>query len=406
MDIVTLGIIREGKVPPDKRVPLTPSQCKSLIEEYPNLKIVVQPSPIRAYSDQEYKDAGIPLSEDLSACDIIIGVKEVNIEDLIPGKKFMFFSHTIKKQPYNRELLQAIVDKKIQLIDYEVLKDTSNKRILGFGRYAGIVGCYNGLLTFGRKHGLYNLKPAHECRDRKEVEEELKKVQLPQNAKIVLTGFGRVGHGAREILSEISIREVDAEAFVSQEFDGPVFTHLDVSDYYARRDGGAFNKSEFYSDPTPYKSTFPRFLPHADMYIPCHYWSDKADYIITRDDLKAKDVRLSVVADISCDIDCAVACTIRPSKISDPVYGYNPHTEGEDDYMKEGVIAVMAVDNLPCELPLDASEDFGSELIKEVMPHLLGDDEDKIIERASETSLEGGLTEYFSYLEGYLAGTE
>lgn len=406
MDIVKLGIIREGKVPPDKRVPLTPKQCKSLMEEYPNLEIIVQPSPIRAYADQEYIDAGIPMSEDLSQCDVIIGVKEVNIEDLIPGKKFMFFSHTIKKQPYNRELLQAIVDKKIQLIDYEVLKDTSNKRILGFGRYAGIVGCYNGFLTFGLKHGLYTLKPANQCRNRKEVEEELKKVVLPKNAKVILTGFGRVGHGAREILAELPISEVSAEDFVSQEFDGPVFTHLDVSDYYASRDGSEFDKTAFYEDPTTFKSTFSRFLSHADMYIPCHYWSDKADYIITREDLKAKDVRLSVVADISCDIDCAIACTIRPSKISDPIYGYNPHTESEGDFMEEGVIAVMAVDNLPCELPLDASEDFGNELIKEVMPHLLGEDSDKIIARASETTLEGGLTEYFSYLEGYLAGTE
>jgi len=406
MDTVKLGIIREGKVPPDKRVPLTPEQCKSLLEEYPNLEITVQPSPIRAYSDKEYQDAGIPMSEDLSHCDIIVGVKEVNIEDLIPNKKFMFFSHTIKKQPYNRDLLQAIVDKKIQLIDYEVLKDTSNKRIIGFGRYAGIVGCYNGFLTYGLKHGLYELKPANQCENRKEVERELKKVQLPKNAKIILTGFGRVGHGAREILAELPITEVDPEAFISQEFDGPVFTHLEISDYFARRDGQAFNKSEFFSDPSPYKSTFSRFLSHADMYIPCHYWSDKADYIITREDLKADDVRLSVVADISCDIDCAVACTIRPSKISDPIYGYNPQTESEADFREEGAIAVMAVDNLPCELPLDASEDFGSELMKYVIPALLGEDDDKIIARGSETSLEGGLTEYFSYLEGYLAGTE
>ena len=406
MKEITLGIIREGKVPPDMRVPLTPHQCKELMEEYPHLKIVVQPSPIRAYKDQEYSDLGIPLLEDLSRCDLILGVKEVNIDDLIPNKKFMFFSHTIKKQPYNRDLLQAIVDKKIQLIDYEALKDTTNRRVLGFGRYAGIVGCYNGFLTYGKKHGLYDLKPAHLCKNRKEVEEELKKVSLPRDAKIVLTGFGRVGHGAREILAQLPLKEVEPEAFTAHEFDGPVFTHLDVDEYYTRRDGAPFVKKEFYANPEPYTCTFSRFLPHADMYIPCHYWSDKADYIITRDDLKAKNVRLSVVADISCDIDCAVACTIRPSKISEPIYGYNPMTESEDDFMKKGVIAVMAVDNLPCELPLDASEDFGSELIKEVMPSLLGEDSDKIIARASETTLEGGLSEYFSYLEDYLAGKE
>ena len=401
-----IGVIREGKVPPDKRVPLTPKQCKLLETKYPHVQVVVQPSPIRAYSDQAYLDEGITLREDLSECDIILGVKEVNIEDLIPGKKFMFFSHTIKKQPYNRELLQAIVEKNIQLIDYEVLKNKANKRVIGFGRYAGIVGCYNGLLTFGLKHGLYTLKPAHECADRKEVEDELKKVKLPSTMKLALTGYGRVGHGAREILDLLPIKEVSPEEFLAQEFEQPVYTHMDVEDYYERRDGAEFNKGHFYASPEEYKCTFSRYLSHADMYIPCHYWSDKADYIITREQLKSSDVRLSVVADISCDIDCAVACTIRPSKIADPIYGYNPITESEDDYRKEGVIAVMAVDNLPCELPLDASEDFGNELLKEVFPALVVEDKDGIIARGSETTLNGTLTEHFAYLEGYLAGAE
>lgn len=406
MDKIKIGILREGKVPPDKRVPLTPEHCRKLMDTYPDLEIMVQPSPIRAYKDDSYSDLGIRLEEDLSECDVIMGVKEVNVEDLIPNKRFMFFSHTIKKQPYNRNLLKAIVEKKIQLIDYEALKDRANKRIIGFGRYAGIVGTYNAFLAFGLKHGLFTLKPAHLCRDRKEVEEELEKVELPANAKIVLTGFGRVGHGAREIIDLLPLKEVSPEEFVSKEFDGPVFTHLDLSDYYAPRDGSEFDKSTFYKDPSSYKSTFAQYLPHADMYIPCHYWSQKADVIVSREDLKASNVRLSVVADISCDIDCAIGCTIRPSKIGDAIYGYNPITEKEDDYTKEGVIAVMAVDNLPCELPLDASEDFGNELIREVIPALLGDDEDLIIERGSETTLEGGLSEYFSYLEGYLAGTE
>jgi len=406
MKKLKIGIIREGKVPPDKRVPLTPKQCRSLETVYPNVEIIVQPSPIRAYKDEVYLAEGIKMSEDLSDCEIILGVKEVNISDLIPNKKFLFFSHTLKKQPYNRDLLQAVLDKKIQLIDYEALKNKSNKRVIGFGRYAGIVGCYNGFLTYGLKHRLYELKAANKCADRKEVEEELKKVVLPDDTKIVLTGFGRVGHGAREILDLLPIKEVTPEEFISESFDGPVYTHLEVEDYYAKRDGGEFDKSEFYSTPQLYKSDFKKFLSQADMYIPCHYWSDKADYIITREDLKAEDVRLSVVADISCDIDCAVACTIRPSKISDPIYGYDPVTETEADFMKEGVIAVMAVDNLPCELPLDASEDFGGELMKEVFPSLIIEDKDLVIARGSETTLEGELSEYFTYLENYLKGLE
>ncbi len=401
-----IGIIREGKIPPDKRVALTPKHCQRLKQLYPSVEIVVQPSPIRAYKDEEYASLGFELNEDLSDCDIIIGVKEVNIEDLIPNKKFMFFSHTFKKQPYNRNLLKAILEKKIQLIDYEVLKDKQGKRVIGFGRYAGIVGCYNGFLTFGLKHGLYELKAANKCKDRREVEEELKKVVLPSNTKIILTGFGRVGHGAREILDLLPIKEVSPEEFLKNDFDQAVYTHLEVEDYYDKNDGGEFSKKEFYSTPELYHSSFPKYLSHADMYIPCHYWSDKADFIFTRDDLKKEDVRLSVVADISCDIDGPVACTIRPSKIADPIYGYNVATESEDDFKKKGVIAVMAVDNLPCELPLDASEDFGNELIKEVMPSLLGNDEDGMIARASETTLDGHLSEYYKYLEDYVKGKE
>lgn len=403
---LTIGIIREGKVPPDKRVPLTPKQCRSLMDMYKDLKIIVQPSPIRAYKDEEYAKEGMELNEDLSSCDLIVGVKEVNIEDLIPGKKFMFFSHTIKKQPYNRKLLQAIIDKKIELIDYEVLKNPKGKRVIGFGRYAGIVGCYNGFLTFGLKHKLYELKPAHLCKNRVEVEEELKKVVLPKNTKIVLTGFGRVGHGAREIIDSIGIKEVSPEEFLSTDFNEAVFTHLDTDDYFERKDGGEFNKSEFYSQPSLYKSSFRKYAEKADMYIPCHYWNNKADFIITREDFKDPALQLSVVADISCDIDGPVACTIRPSKIGDAIYGYNPDTETEDDFMKDGVVAVMAVDNLPCELPLDASEDFGEELIKEVIPSLMNGDKDGVIDRGTETTPEGALNSHFAYLQPYLEGIE
>ncbi len=401
-----IGIIREGKVPPDKRVALTPKHCVRLKQLYPAVEIIVQPSPIRAYKDEEYAALGFELNEDLSDCDIIIGVKEVNIEDLIPNKKFMFFSPTYKKQPYNSDLLNAILEKSIQLIDYEILKDKYGKRVIGFGRYAGIVGCYNGFLTYGLKHNLYELKAANKCKDRKEVAEELKKVTLPKNTKIVLSGYGRVGHGAREILDLLPIKEVSPTEFLNNEFDQAVYTHLEVEDYYDKNDGGDFVKKEFYSTPELYHSSFSKYLSHADMYIPCHYWSDKADFIFTREDLKKENVRLTVVADISCDIDGPVACTIRPSKIADPIYGYNTITESEDDFKKDGVIAVMAVDNLPCELPLDASEDFGNELIKEVMPSLLGDDVDLMIAKGSETTLDGELSEYYAYLEDYIAGKE
>lgn len=401
---IKLGIIREGKVPPDKRVPLTPKQCKIVQAKFPNVEVVVQTSPVRSFTDEEYISEGIIVTEDLSSCDIILGVKEVNISDLIPEKKFLFFSHTIKKQAYNRKLLAAILEKKIQLIDYEALKDKNNKRIIGFGRYAGIVGCYNSFRTFGLKKSIYTLKPAHQCTDRKEVEEELKKVILPPSTKIVVTGFGRVGHGAREMLDLLPITEVSPEEFLSKTFTTPVFTQLEVEDYYGRKDGSEFNKKEFYTSPENYVSTFSRYSQQADIYIACHFWNNASPYILTKEDLIHPDCKISVVADISCDINEPIACTLRPSTIADPIYGYNPITNSEDDFKKEGTIAVMAVDNLPCELPLDASQDFGNELINYILPALFQEDPDQIIERASETNLLGTLNPAFEYLREYVEG--
>lgn len=406
MNKITIGVIKEGKVPPDFRVPLTPKQCKAIEAIYPDVKVVVQKSPIRTFKDEEYANEGIELVDSLESCDIIFGVKEVQIEDLISNKTFFFFSHTLKKQPFNRSLLQAILEKKIRLVDYEVIKDKYNKRVIGFGRYAGIVGCYNAFLTYGLKSKTYELKPAHLCDDRKEVEEELKKVSLPKNLRILLTGFGRVGHGAQEIIDLLPIKEVSPEEFLSKEFNEPIYAQLEVEDYYGRKDGGTFVKSEFYSTPELYKSTFGRYVSKTDMYIPCHFWSAKSPVILTQEDLQSANNRIQVIADISCDVDGPIAATIRASKIGNPIFGYDPQTGQEVDYLNEGAIAVMSIDNLPCELPKDASEDFGNELLKHVLPRLFGEDPDNMIARGSETTLDGELTEGFKYLENYVKGLE
>ncbi len=404
MKTTIIGIIKEGKVPPDFRVALTPKQCKAVEILYPEVKIHVQRSPIRTFKDEEYEKEGILLVDSVENCDIIIGVKEVNISDLVPNKTFLFFSHTIKKQAYNQQLLKSILDKKIRLVDYEVIKDKNNKRLIGFGRYAGIVGTYNGFLTWGLKNNSYQLKPANQCVNRIEVESELKKVHLPANFKCILTGFGRVGHGAREIMDLLPIKEVTPDEILTKEFNEPVFAHLELEDYYAPIDGATFDKGEFYSNPEKYKSILSRFVSKVDMYIPCHFWSSKSPIILSQEELMQENRKLAVVADISCDIAGPIACTIRPSKISDPIYGYDPRTGEEVDYKSENAIAVMAVDNLPCELPKDASEDFGNELIKHVLPALLREDPDAIISRGSETSLSGQLTEYFAYLQEYVDG--
>jgi saccharopine dehydrogenase (NAD+, L-lysine-forming) len=402
MEKFKIGIIREGKVPADFRVPLTPDQCERIQSEYPQVEIVVQPSPIRSFSDNQYTEKGIIVHEDLSACDLIMGVKEVPVSALIPNKRFMFFSHTIKKQSYNKKLLQEILAKKIQLIDYEVLKNKVGKRLIGFGRYAGIVGCYNGFRAFGLKNNLYTLKKATECHDRKELEEELKKVILPPNTKVVATGFGRVGFGAREILHLLPIMEVAPNEYLSKEFNQAVFTHLEVGDYYAHNEGNEFDKKEFYTNPTNFKSILPTYIDQSDMYVACHFWSNKSPNLLTKEDLQKENLRLKVVADISCDIAGPIASTLRPSTIADPIYGYNPKTAEETDYRQDGTITVMAVDNLPCELPKDASEDFGNDFIQFILPTFFNGDPDNIIGRGSETTLDGKLTDGFAYLQEYV----
>lgn len=393
-----IGVIKEGKQPIDRRVPLTPEQCVELKKKYPQLSLVVQPSSIRCFSDQEYLDQGVDLQDDLSDCDLIMGIKEVPLNFLIPEKKFLFFSHTIKKQPYNKNLLKEIIRKKIDLIDYEVLKNINGERIIGFGRYAGIVGAYNAFLTLGLKLNKYELKPAYLCDDKKEIESELKKVKI-KSLKIILTGNGRVSKGAEEILQQLKIKKVSKEDFLNKEFDSLVYTCLTVVDYYETLDSKKSSKKDIYDKPSQHKSCFYKYLNNADMLITGHFYDSEAPFLFTKKNI-INNKKLKVVADISCDIDGPIPCTIRPSKITSPIYGYNPITFKEDDFLNDGVIAVMAVDNLPCELPRDASAYFGKELMEKVIPNFLKD-EDGIIKRGTITQ-SGNLTENFRYLDDYI----
>ena len=362
----------------------------------------MQSSGIRCFSDEKYIEMGVLVKNDISDCDVLLGVKEVPESSLIPNKMYFYFSHTIKKQEYNRDLLQKMIDLNIQMVDYEALKGSDNKRLLGFGRYAGIVGAYNGFLTYGLKFGKYNLKAANKCESRKEVDLELEKIKL-SNEKIILTGKGRVANGALEILNSANIKEVSKEDFISKVFTEAVFCRLDTMDYNVRKDGSPSDKYDFYNQPEKYKSSFMKYAKHADVFISGHFFGVGSPYLFTREDTKSDDFNIKVVADISCDIDGPVASTIRPSTIENPIYGYNPITESEDEFIKDGVVAVMAVDNLPCELPKDASEDFGTVFINKILPCLLGVDSDKIIERATICK-DGDLTSEFEYLRDYLEG--
>lgn len=399
MQKIKIGVLREEKSPPDKRVPLTPLICSELMRRYPNVDIVVQPSKIRCYSDEEYTAFGVTLQEDLSDRDVLMGVKEVPSDKLIPNKKYFFFSHTIKKQPHNQKLMKALIEKKIQMIDYETLTDKTHNRIIGFGRYAGVVGAYNGILGYGLKYDLFRLKPANLCRDRAEMEEELKRVKLP-NIKIVLTGGGRVANGVIETLSALRIRKVTADEFLMASFREPVYCQLNPRDYVERPDDHNFDLNDFFKHPEHFVSKFQAFTKMTDLYMVAHYWDPRSPKMFEIKDLKQPDFRISVIADITCDVDGSVPTTIRATTINQPFYGYNIKTDKEDLPFSKDTICVMAVDNLPCELPRDASDDFGKDLTERVLPFLFENDEDKVIERATICK-DGKLTEHFSYLKDY-----
>ncbi len=398
------GIIKERKNPPDRRVVFSPEALKKLKMQYPDAEITVESSDIRIFSDQQYIDAGITVSDDISDCDVLFGVKEVPIDALIPNKKYFFFSHTIKKQHHNQKLLRAILDKNIDLYDHETIVDANSKRLIGFGRYAGIVGAYNGFRAFGIKFELFNLPKAESLSGKEALIERLRRIVLPP-IKIVLTGKGKVAMGAKEMLDAMKIRQVSADDYLTKNFNDAVYVQIDILDYNKRIDGGQPEKSDFYSNAKDYESNFARFANVSEMFIAGHFAASDAPVILSREMLASPSNKIKVVADISCDVDGPIASTIRSSTIAEPFYGYLPQKNEEVDMFHPGAIVVMAVDNLPCELPKDASEGFGEMFIQHVIPAFFNGDKDGILQRAKVTEA-GKLTDRYAYLQDYADGKD
>ena len=395
-----IGLLREEKTPKDRRVVLTPNQCKKIIELYPYIEIYVQHSNERCFANHEYIELGIPVVDNLQKCDILLGVKEVPIDQLIANKTYFFFSHTIKKQPYNRLLLKKMIELNIRMIDYEALLDQYNSRLLGFGRYAGIVGGYNALLTYGLKTNRFKIKPAYLCKGITDLEQQIPKIML-KNEKILVTGKGRVGRGVIEMMKKCSIREVNVDDFINKDFQQPVYANLDVLDYNKRIDGFESSKEYFYNFPSQFESSFHKFTSKADIFIAGHYFNEGSPYLLTLDDLKNSSFNIKVIADISCDINGPIISTIRDSKISDPIYGFCRKSFKEVEYSDSNAIAVMAVSNLPCELPKDASYDFGSSMMTKIFPLITSDFNHKILANATICE-KGDLTKKFEYLRDYV----
>lgn len=396
------GILKERKNPPDHRVVFSPEALVRLQKQYPDFAVRVESSDIRVFKDQEYQEAGIEVVDDVSDCDVLISVKEIPVTALVADKAYFFFSHTIKKQPHSRALLQAVLAKNIDLYDHETIVDENNRRLIGFGKYAGYVGVYNSIRAFGVKFQLFKLPHANTLGGKDELIRYLKRLVLPP-IKIVITGKGKVGKGAKEILDAIKIKEVSIDNYLTKKYAQSVYTQIGVLDYYKRKDNQEFDFENFKENREAFESHFERFSKVSDIYISGHFYDNESPAILTREMLQSKDCQIKVVADISCDVNGPVACTLRASTIAEPFYGYLPSENKECEVYHPAAIVVMAIDNLPSELPRDASIGFGEMFIEHVIPAFFNDDKDGILQRAQITK-GGKLTPRFSYLQEYVDG--
>ncbi|KAA5535116.1 alanine dehydrogenase [Taibaiella lutea] len=399
--MIKIGLIREGKTPPDTRVALTPTQCADVLQFYSGqIEIVAEPSVTRCFPDAEYIKAGVNMQDNLEDCDVIFGIKEVKIEHLIPNKIFFFFSHTKKKQPYNQPLMHALIEKKVRMIDYEALTYEDGARILGFGVFAGVVGAHNGLMTYGKKTRMFSLIPAHACKDMDEMLKQYRYVKLPP-VKIAVTGSGRVTAGILEIMHHWDIESVEPEDFLVKEYDYPVYTLLKGAALYENKNTGAYSRDDFHHNPEQYQCKFLPFTKAADILMNGIYWDKSIPRLFEKSDVANPEFRIKIMADITCDEDGSVPINLGSSTIADPVYGIDRNTiEKVAPFQNDkDIIDVMAVDNLPNELPRDASEHFGEHIIKYILPELLKEKSD-ILDRATICK-DGKLTTPFEYLSDY-----
>ncbi|HVM88824.1 MAG TPA: NAD(P)-dependent oxidoreductase [Puia sp.] len=396
--MITIGLIREGKTPADNRVALTPAQCKWIHKNSNNVKVVAQFSPHRCFSDQEYKIAGVEVKEHLDDCDILLGIKEVPVSDLIDGKMYLFFSHTKKLQPHNRQMLQTILQKKITLIDYECLEHEDGQRILGFGFFAGIVGAHNGMMAYGQRTGKFNLRRVYIQNSFRELIHTYFGIRLP-NIKVAVTGSGRVAHGVLEIMNLMGLIEVEPDEYLARAFSYPVFVQLKGADLYEHKKTGKYNREDFHKHPLSYKSRFIPYTKVTDILMNGIYWDKEAPRLFEWNDIAGEDFHIKTIADITDDKGGSVPCNLGDATIETPIYGVDRTTKQKTLPYLPNSIDVMSVGNLPNELPRDASRYFGEQLIKYVLEDLVKGGS-TVIDRATIVK-EGKLTEYFEYMQGY-----
>lgn len=379
--MLNIGLIREGKIPADNRVALTPSQCKWLHKNFKNIRITVQHCDKRCFSDKEYQLAGVEVMEDISRCDVLMGIKEVPVEQLLAGKTYLFFSHTKKAQEHNKKLFQAIIKNSITLIDYECLTHEDGQRILGFGFFAGIVGAHNGMMAFGKRTGLFNLGRVFQQKDYRNLIHTYFGLKLPK-LKIAVTGSGRVAHGVLEVMNLMGIHEVEPFEYLHKKYDYPVYVDLKGRDLYERIDDGTYNRDDFHLHPEQYKCSFSPFAKQTDILLNGIYWDKNIAPLFSVKEFKSDDFSIRTIADITNDYHGSIAINIGDSTIEDPVYGIDRKTLLKTAPYENGSVDIMAIGNLPNELPRDASRYFGEQLIKFILEDLIKGGS-PVIERAT-----------------------
>lgn len=430
-----IGIRHEDKYKMERRAPLTPGQVEKLVKQK-KLDFVVQSSAKRVFSEDEYLQAGAEVAEDLKKCSVIFGVKEMPIEFFEKGKTYVFFSHVIKGQSYNMPMLKQMMELKCNLIEYEKVVDEQGKRLIFFGRYAGLAGMINSLWALGLRLKDYRLgtklsklkqaKDYHSLNEAKEavslVGQQIAEDGITSELRpyvVAFTGYGNVSQGAQEILNWLPVKEITPEKLLTLHQRKKLPDNLiykvvfKEEDLVERIDGTPFDLQDYYTHPENYRGKFEQYLPYISVLINCVYWDPKYPRLVTKQAIKKLFAngrpKLTVIGDISVDVEGSIECTLKPATIEKPIYIYDPETETiSDGHDKDGML-VMAVDILPAELPRDASESFGEVLINFVKP-IADADFDELFEdldlpRAIKKALilhNGELTPEYTYLEKYL----
>jgi alanine dehydrogenase len=399
--MITIGLIKEGKIPADNRVALTPDQCKWIHKNFNSVKIIAQSSATRCFSDKEFSMAGIEVKENVSDCNIFFGIKEVPIESLIPAKTYLFFSHTKKEQPRNQKLLRSILDNQITLIDYECLEHEDGQRIIGFGFFAGVVGAHNGMMEYGNRTRAYKLERVYKQRSFRELIHTYFGLRLP-NIKIVVTGSGRVAHGVVEIMNLMGVVEVEPDEFLQKKFSYPVYTQIKGADLYEHKISKTYSREDFHLQPENYQCKFLPYAAISDILMNGVYWEKNIPRLFEKTDVQKQNFGIQTIADIADDPGGSVPINLGDQSIDNDVYGVDKMTLQKTAPYLPSSVDIIAVGNLPNELPRDASRYFGEQLIRFVLPDLLSGNS-PTLDKATIVR-NGKLTPHFQYLKNYSEG--